>query len=251
MADGHSPLDQFRIKTIVQLPEFAGYNIDFTNASFAMLLATIVGYTMLMWGMRGRALVPGRLQSVVEMTYEFISGTLRENAGEAARPFFPFVFTLFMFILMCNLVGMLPYSFTATSHIVVTFALAALVFVGVTLIAILRHGSKFLMFFLPHGTPWWMAPMMYVIELFAYMARPMSLSIRLAANMIAGHTLLKVIAGFVVSMVAAGAVLGALSALPFGLLVILTGFEIGIAILHAYIFTVLTCVYLNDALHLH
>ncbi len=244
MAEGSSPLDQFTIKTIVQLPQLGGYNIDFTNTAFWMVMAVICAYGLLIIGMRGRALVPGRLQSLVEMTYEFVSGTLRENAGESARPYFPFIFTLFMFILMCNLLGMVPYSFTPTSHIIVTFALALIVFIGVTLIAFIKHGTKFLMFFLPDGTPWWMAPIMYVIELFAYLSRPVSLSIRLAANMMAGHIILKVTAGFVIALGIAGIV-------PFTFLVLLTGFEIGIAILHAYIFTVLSCVYLNDALHLH
>ncbi|NET71339.1 MAG: F0F1 ATP synthase subunit A [Sphaerospermopsis sp. SIO1G2] len=244
MAEGHSPLEQFTIKTLVQLPEMAGYNIDFTNTALWMVLAVCCAYLFLMVGMRSKALVPTRMQSLVEMSYEFISDTLKENAGEAARPYFPFIFTLFMFILMCNLLGMIPYSFTPTSHIIVTLVLAMMVFVGVTLVAIIKHGSKFLLFFLPDGTPWWMAPLMYFIELFAYLARPVSLSIRLAANMMAGHTILKVAAGFVLMMGLAGVV-------PFAFLVILTGFEIGIAILHAYIFTVLSCVYLNDALHLH
>lgn len=245
MSEGfHSPLEQFKIKTIQSMPEIAGYNVDFTNASAVMVLAVLCAYGLLMVGMRGRALVPSRMQSMVEITYEFISNVLRENAGEEARPYFPFIFTLFMFILMCNLLGMVPYQFTATSHIAVTFALAAVVFVGVTLIAIIKHGSKFLTFFLPEGTPLWLAPLMYVIELFAYMARPISLSVRLAANMMAGHTILKVIATFVIMMGIAGVI-------PFAFLVVLTGFEIGIAILHAYIFTVLSCVYLNDALHLH
>ncbi len=243
MAEIHSPLEQFKIMTIARLPELGGYNIDFTNSSVAMILAVIAAYGFLRFGM-GRALVPSRMQSMVELTYEFISNTLKENTGEAGRPFFPFVFTLFMFIMMCNLIGMLPYAFTATSHIIVTFALAAFVFVGVTLVAIIKHGSKFLTFFLPAGTPWWMAPLMYIIELFAYMARPISLSIRLAANMIAGHTILKVLASFALLM-------GVFGVLPGVFLVLLTGFEIGIAILHAYIFTVLSCVYLNDALHLH
>jgi F-type H+-transporting ATPase subunit a len=251
MAGGHSPLEQFTVKTLVQLPEVAGYNVDFTNASLFMVLAALCAYGFLMAGMRGRTLVPNRFQSLVELTHEFIAGTLRENAGEKGRPYFPFIFTLFMFVLMCNLLGMIPYSFTVTSHIIVTFALAGMVFVGVTLVAIVKHGTGFLMFFLPAGTPWWMAPLMYPIELFAYLARPVSLSIRLCANMVAGHTLLKVMAGFVVSMIGAGFVLGVTSILPFVFLVVFTGFEIGIAILHAYIFTVLTCVYLNDALHAH
>lgn len=240
----HSPLEQFEVKTIIQLPDLAGYNIDFTNSAAAMVLGVISLYFLMMMGMRGRTLVPGRMQSLAEMTYEFISDTLRDNAGEEARPYFPFIFTVFLFILACNLIGMVPYSFTPTSHIIVTFVLAMIVFVGVTAIAFIKHGRKFLLFFLPEGTPWWMAPLMYFIELFAYLSRPVSLSIRLAANMMAGHTILKVAAGFTI-------MLGIAGILPFAFLVILTGFEIGIAILHAYIFTVLSCVYLNDALHLH
>lgn len=245
MAEGHSPLAQFEIKSLVELPQLAGSNVDFTNAALFMVLAVVISYSFLMLGMRGRALVPGRLQSMVELTYEFISGTVRDNVGKEGKAFFPFIFTLFMFVLMCNLLGMVPYSFTVTSHIIVTFALAMAVFIGVTVIAISKHGlMAFLKFFLPAGTPWWMAPIMYFIELFAYLARPVSLSVRLAANMMAGHTMMKVIAGFVVTM-------GALGVLPLTFLVVLTGFEIFIAILQAYIFTILTCVYLNDALHLH
>ena len=245
MAGGHhSPLEQFTVKTLIRLPEIGGYNIDFTNASLFMMLATLCAYGFLAVGMRGATMVPNRFQSVVEMTYEFIAATVRDNVGAKGRPYFPFIFSLFMFILMCNLLGMIPYSFTPTSHIIVTFVLASIVFVGVTLLAFIKHGTKFLMFFLPEGTPGWMAPMMYLIELFAYLARPVSLSIRLAANIMAGHTMLKVIASFVIMLGIAGVV-------PLALLVVLTGFEVGIAILQAYIFTVLTCVYLHDALHLH
>jgi F-type H+-transporting ATPase subunit a len=243
MAD---PLHQFEVYPLVRLPELAGYNIDFTNASLFMVLAVLGTVLLMNLGMRGRALVPGRWQSVVELSYGFVANTVKDNVGSAGRPYFPFIFTLFMFILMCNLLGMVPYSFTVTSHIIVTFVLASAIFVGVTIIAIMKHGlGKFLGFFLPHGTPWWMAPMMYMIELFSYLARPVSLSVRLTANMMAGHTMLKVIAGFVVSL----GIIGGWA--PLGLLVILTGFEIFVAILQAYIFTVLTCVYLNDALHLH
>jgi F-type H+-transporting ATPase subunit a len=251
MADGHSPLDQFNIKVIQPLPELFGYNIDFTNTSFAMVLAVILAYFFLRIGMKNRTLVPHRMQSVVEVTYEFVSNTLKENAGEEARPYFPVIFTLFMFVLMCNLLGMIPYQFTATSHIIVTFALAAAVFLGVTLIGLVKHGIKFFGLFLPHGTPWWIAPLIIIIELLAYLSRPISLSIRLTANMVAGHLLLKIVAGFVVSMIASGIILSIVSVIPFALIVVLTGFEIGIAILHAYVFTLLTCVYLNDALHLH
>jgi len=211
-----------------------------------MALACIGVCMFLSLGMSSRSLVPGRWQSMVEMSYSFVANTLRDNAGKEGMPFFPLIFTLFMFVLFCNLFGMIPFSFTVTSHIIVTFAMAMFIFIGTTLVAIYKHGLfKFLGFFLPHGTPWWMAPMMYMIELFSFLARPVSLSVRLTANMMAGHTMLKVIAGFVVAL----GVLGGWA--PLILLVVLTGFEVFVAILQAYIFTVLTCVYLNDALHLH
>lgn len=245
MAEGHSPLEQFEVKPLVRMPELFGYNIDFTNASLFMLLSVIGVWAFLTLGMRGRALVPGRWQSMVEMTYGFVASTVKDNCGKEGKAYFPFIFSVFMFILFCNLFGMIPFSFTVTSHIIVTFALAILIFLGVTLIAVVKHGPfNFLKFFLPHGTPWWMAPVMYFIELFSYLARPVSLSVRLTANMMAGHTMLKVIAGFTVA-------LGIFGVAPLLLLIVLTGFEVFVAVLQAYIFTVLTCVYLNDALHLH
>jgi F-type H+-transporting ATPase subunit a len=195
--------------------------------------------------MRGRALVPGRWQSMAEMTYEFIAGMLQENVGQAGRKYFPFVFTLFMFILACNLLGMVPYSFTATSHIVVTFAMALVVFIGVTVIGFVRHGVHFLGFFVPSGVPVALLPLLVLIEVLSYLIRPVSLSLRLFANMMAGHTMLKVFAGFVVAL----GVLGGWAPLAF--VVALTGLEIGIAMLQAYVFTVLTCIYLNDAINLH
>lgn len=241
---GHSPLAQFEVKPLIPF-EINGIDVSFTNASLWMALVVISVGLIMGLGARKKALVPGRLQGVSEVLVQWISGTIRDSAGKDALKYFPYIFTLFIFILFSNLLGMVPYSFTVTSHIIVTFALAAVVFVACTLIAIWKHGiGKFLHFFLPHGTPWWMAPVMYFIELFSYLARPVSLSVRLAANMMAGHTMLKVIAGFVVMMGLGGIA-------PLALLVVLTGFEIGIAVLQAYIFTVLTCVYLNDALHLH
>lgn len=246
MSQGHSPLAQFEVNTLYPMPTLAGYNIDFTNASLFMVLAVFVSWVFLHFGMRKQAMVPGYWQSLVEMTYEMVAGTVRDNAGEEGKPFFPIIFTLFMFVLMCNLLGMMPYAFTVTSHIIVTFALAAFVFLGVTLIAIVKHGPvKFLGFFLPHGTPLWMAPVMYVIELFSYLSRPISLSVRLAANMLAGHILLKIVAGFIISL---GLIAGWL---PFGFTVMLSGFEVAVALIQAYIFTVLASIYLNDALHLH
>lgn len=242
---GHGPLHQFKIEPITSDLELFGLDVNFTNSSLYMVFASVLITLFLLGGMRKGALIPGRWQSMAEMSYEFIANMLRENTGAAGRRYFPFVFTLFMFILACNLLGMLPYSFTVTSHIIVTFALAVFIFVAVTIIGFIKHGLHFFHFFLPEGTPWWMAPLMVFIEVVAYLARPVSLSVRLAANMMAGHTMLKVIASFVIGL---GWMLGWL---PFALLMVLIGFEIFVAILQAYIFAILTCVYLNDAIHLH
>lgn len=239
-----NPLHQFEVQTWLSLPPLAGHNIDFTNASFFMVAAALASFSFLFFSMSKRAVVPGRFQSMAEMAYEFIAGTLKESAGSEAKPYFPFVFTLFMFVLMCNLLGMLPYSFTVTSHIIVTFALASLVFLMVIVIGFYNHGLHFFSLFAPKGIPFILMPLVVVIELFSFLMRPVSLSIRLAANMMAGHILLKVIAGFVATNIY-------IAIFPLGMSVLITGFEIGIAILQAYIFTVLTCVYLNDAIHLH
>jgi len=249
MADGSSPLDQFAVKTLIPVPSLGGYNIDFTNASLWMVVAVVGVFLFMTIGMRGRALVPGRWQSLVEMTYQFVASTVRETVGNDGRAYFPFIFTLFMFILFCNLFGMFPGSFTVTSHIIVTFAMAAVVFVGLTLVGIIKHGPiAFITRFFPKGLPLpvaiIMGPMIYGAELLSFMARPISLSVRLAANMVAGHVMLKVFAGFVV-------VLGAAGAVPLLFMVILSGFEFGVALLQAYIFTVLTCIYLSDVLHAH
>jgi F-type H+-transporting ATPase subunit a len=246
MSEGkHNPLEQFAIKYYTDLPHVFGMNLNFSNSALFMVLIVLVASVFLIASMRNKELVPGRWQSMAEIAYELVANTVKENVGQEGRAYFPFIFSVFMFVLLANLGGMMPYGFTVTSHIAVTFAMAAMIFLGVTLIAIVKHGKGFFGFFLPHGTPWWMAPLMIFIELFAYLARPVSLSVRLAANMMAGHTMLKVIAGFVIG-------LGwALGWAPIALLVVLTGFELFVAILQAYIFTVLTCVYLNDALHLH
>ncbi len=244
-SDSHNPLEQFAIRYYTDMPDVLGMNLNFNNSALFMVMSALLIMLFLTIGMKKRALVPSRFQSMAEMSYEMVANMLRDNVGNEGRQYFPFIFTTFMFVLTCNLLGMMPYSFTATSHIAVTFALAIVIFFGVTIIAIIKHGKKFFSFFLPHGTPWLMAPLMIFIELFAYIARPISLSIRLAANMMAGHTMLKVIAGFVFSL---GFLLGWA---PIALLVVLTGFEIFVAVLQAYIFAVLTCVYLNDAIHLH
>ena len=244
MAGADNPLAQFEIQYLSHFPEVMGLNFNYSNSSLFMTLTVILVTSLFAMGLRERALIPGRLQCFVELLYEFISDMVKENVGDKGRQYFPLIFTLFLFILGCNLLGMMPYGFTVTSHIAVTFALAMFIFFMVTIIALVKHGMKFFSFFLPHGTPWWLAPLMVFIELFAYLARPVSLSIRLAANMMAGHTMLKVIAGFVVTM-------GLLGVFPLLFLVVLSGFEVFVAILQAYIFAVLTCVYLNDAIHLH
>lgn len=240
----HSPLDQFKIKEIINLEMF-GYDISFTNSGLFMVLAATFLTVYFTMALGGRKLVPSRLQLSAELCYKLITGMLDQNVGEKGKPFVPLIFTIFMFILACNLLGMIPYGFTVTSHIAVTFALAMMVFLLVTLLGFILHGFHFFSLFLPAGTPWWLAPLMILIEVFAYLARPVSLSLRLAANMVAGHVLLKVMAGFVVSMAIY------LKFLPIPFIVILVGFEIFVAILQAYIFTILSCVYLNDAINLH
>jgi F-type H+-transporting ATPase subunit a len=238
-----SPLQQFEIKPIAPI-EVGGVDISFTNSSLFMVIVITAVTLFLVLGMRKRAMVPGRWQSMAELSYEFIAGLIRENVGHEGRAYFPFVFTLFMFILFANIIGLIPYSFTVTSHIIVTFALAAVVFLGVTVIAILKHGVKFFGFFLPPGAPIYLAPLMVPIEVLSYLARPVTLALRLFANMMAGHTLLKVIAGFVV-------LLGLFGIAPLAVLVALFLLELIVAILQAYVFAILTCIYLHDALHLH
>jgi F-type H+-transporting ATPase subunit a len=240
----HGPMHQFEVHPIVPI-DIAGFDISFTNASLWMVLAVLSITLLLGVGIRSRAMVPGRMQSIAELSYEFIANMLRENVGSGGRQFFPFIFTLFMFIITCNVFGMLPYSFTVTSHIVVTFAIAILCFFIVIGVGIARHGLHFFSLFLPSGLPLVMAPLMLPIELISFLARPFTLSVRLSANMLAGHAMMKVIAGFVLTL---GWMLGWM---PFLFLVVLTGFEIFVAILQAYIFTILVCVYLNDAVNLH
>ncbi|MGC0371615.1 MAG: hypothetical protein DGJ47_000306 [Rickettsiaceae bacterium] len=240
----HNPLEQFKIKELYNLDLF-GMDISFTNSSLFMVLtlATIISFFYL--ALRNKQMTPSRLQLSAELIYSLADHTTMQNVGEKGKKFVPFIFSIFLFILTCNLFGMMPYGFTVTSHILITFALAMVIFTMVTLLGFYLHGLHFLSLFLPAGTPWWLAPLMVVIELFAYLARPVSLSLRLAANMVAGHVLLKVMAGFVISMAIY------LKFLPVPFIVILIGFEIFVAILQAYIFTILSCVYLNDAINLH
>ena len=236
-------MEQFEIRRLADL-EFLGFDASFTNSSLYMVLgvAFIVGFLAL--SMTGRSLVPTRIQSIAELSYEFVANMVRENVGQAGMKYFPFVFSLFMFILVLNMIGMIPYSFTVTSHIIVTFALAALVITVVTLIGFARHGVGYLRLFVPEGVPIWRMPLILPIELISYLIRPVSLSVRLFANMMAGHTMLKVFAGFIVS-------LGAFGVAPLVFTIAFTGLEFVVAFLQAFIFTVLTCIYLNDAVNMH
>lgn len=209
-----------------------------------MAIAVAAITVFVVGGMRGRALIPGRWQSMTELSYEFVAGMVRENVGSEGRQYFPFIFSLFMFILFGNLLGMVPYSFTFTSHIIVTFAMAIFVFLLVTLVGLARHGLHFFGYFFPQGAPVAMAPLIIPIEILSYLSRPVSLSIRLFANMMAGHTMMKVFALFTIS-------LGFFGFAPIAVNVALTGFEILVAVLQAYVFTILTCLYLHDAIHLH
>ena len=248
MAEAHSPLEQFIIRPIADF-EIFGVDATITNSAVFMMIAVVLITLFLVMATARRSLVPGRWQSMAELSYEFIANMLRENVGSEGRKYFPFMFTLFMFILFGNLLGMIPYSFTFTSHIVVTFIMAAVVFVGVTIIGFARHGLGFLRLFVPSGVPVFLLPLLVIIEVISYLTRPISLSVRLFANMLAGHTMLKLFGTFVVGMGASLAIVGGVAPLVF--IVALTGLEIGIAFLQAYVFVILSCIYLNDAVNLH
>lgn len=240
MAD---PLHQFVITKTIPI-DVAGLDLSFTNASAWMLIVTGLASLLIWAGLRKPALVPGRAQSAVEMLYEVVDETIVSSAGPEARKYFPLVFTTFLFILFANLAGLLPYSFTVTSHIAVTFAMALIAFIGITLVGIANQGLGFLRMFAPPGVPAVMYLILTPIEIVSYFIRPISLSVRLFANMMAGHVLLKVLAGFVVA-------LGVFGAIPLLVVVAMTALETLVAVLQAYVFTVLVCVYLNDALHAH
>lgn len=243
--DAHSPLHQFQIEPLIPI-HLGGLNLSFTNSSLWIMVAIACASVLFVLGLRRRAVVPGRMQGMMEVLVEFMQNTLRETAGDEAKRYFIPVFTLFLFVLLCNLLGMVPHSFTATSHVAVTITLSAGVFIAVTGLAIYKHGLlHFLGAFVPEGTPWPMVPLMFLLELISYLARPISLSLRLAINMTAGHILLKVFGALIVTF----GLVGLFTAFP--LLVVMIGFELMVAVLQAYIFTILTCVYLNQALHLH
>jgi len=240
-----NPMHQFEVYRIGPEIKFGAINLSFTNASLFMTISAISILLLLYFGTKKKLLIPSKLQLITEMIYTFIAKMINDTAGSNAKAFFPFIFTLFMFVLFCNMIGMLPYSFTVTSHIIVTFVLAALVFVGVTILGFIKHGFGYLELFVPKGVPKLLLPLIIIIEIISYLSRPVSLSVRLFANMMAGHTMLKVFGGFVIS-------LGLLGGwLPLSFSVALTGLEILVAFLQAYVFAILTCIYLNDALNLH
>ena len=240
MAD---PIHQFEIKKIVPL-ELNNIDISFTNSSMFMILAVLVVSIFLILSIKNKKVIPNRFQIISELLYEFIANMINDNIGHKGKKFFPFIFTLFTFILFGNLLGMLPYSFTFTSHIIVTFVLAMFIFLFVTLIGIFIHGFKFFGLFVPKGVPMLMLPLMVPIEIISYLSRPISLSVRLFANMMAGHTMLKIFAGFIIP-------LGIFGVAPLMVDVALTALEVLIAFLQAYVFTILTCLYLNESINLH
>ena len=237
-------MHQFNVYRIGPEISLGNVDISFTNASLFMIISALTIISVFFVGTRRKAIIPTKIQLLTELSYTLVSKMISDTAGSKAKPYFPFVFSLFMFVLFCNMLGMLPYSFTVTSHIIVTFALAAVIFVGVTIIGFVNHGTGYLKLFIPSGVPLFLLPLIVIIEIISYLSRPVSLSVRLFANMMAGHTMLKVFGGFVISL----GILGGL--LPLSFTVALTGLEILIAFLQAYVFAILTCIYLNDALNL-
>ena len=245
------PLHQFNIYPLISI-DISGGNVSFTNSSLFMLLAALGGLFLVIGGMRKRLLVPDRFQSAAELSYEFISGMVHSNTGHEGRPFVPFVFALFLFLLFGNCIGMIPYTFTFTSHLVVTATLAMVVFVMVTLLGFIKHGLHFFSKFVPKGVPPALMPLMIPLEIISYFIRPVSLSVRLFANIMAGHTMLKVFAGFIVMMAGAMGFVGyLLGMLPLALVVVLVGFEFFVAFIQAYVFALLTVIYIQDSLEMH
>ncbi len=243
------PIHQFQLKHLFSLGHIGPYEIVFTNSSLFMLIALLATAALMLIPTRSRAMIPSRIQSVAEISYEFVANTIRSTAGKEGMKFFPLVFSLFFFVLMVNFLGLLPYGFTVTSHIIVTVALAMLVFLTVIVYGFYKNGLKFFKLFVPSGIPIIILPLIVFIEVLSFFSRPISHSVRLFANMLAGHITLKVFAGFIVmlSALGIGGIIGAI--LPLALVVALTALEFLVAFLQAYVFAILTCIYLNDAIH--
>ena len=239
-----NPMHQFNVYKIGPDISLGNVDISFTNSSLFMVISALGIISLFFAGTQRKAIIPTKIQLLAEISYTFISKMINDTVGPKGKPYFPFIFSLFMFVLFCNMIGMLPYSFTVTSHIIVTFTLAAIIFVGVTIIGFIKHGVRYLKLFAPSGVPLVLLPLIVIIEIISYLSRPLSLSVRLFANMMAGHTMLKVFGGFVISLGIIG------GWLPLSFAVALTGLEILIAFLQAYVFAILTCIYLNDALNL-
>jgi F-type H+-transporting ATPase subunit a len=246
-----TPLEQFSIISLIPI-RLGNLDLSFTNSSFYLLCST--GLVFLLFHLvtlNGGNIVPSRWQSLVEMIYEFVISLVEEQIGAKGRKYFPLIFTTFVFLLFTNLIGMIPYSFTATSHLIVTFGLSLSLFIGITIVGFQIHGLHFFSFLLPKGAPLILAPLLVVLELVSYCFRAISLGVRLFANMMAGHTLVKILSGFAWTMLSVGGLLTMASIIPFGIVFALTGLEIGVACLQAYVFTILSCIYLNDAINLH
>ncbi|MDA9177768.1 F0F1 ATP synthase subunit A [Candidatus Pelagibacter sp.] len=240
-----NPMTQFEVYRIGPEIKVGAFDISFTNASLFMFVSSLAILIIFNLGSKKNSLLPNKLQLMSELSYTFVSKMIADTAGSKARPYFAFIFSLFMFVLFCNMFGMIPYTFTVTSHIIVTFVLASFIFISITVIGFIKHGFGYLKLFVPSGVPVVLLPLIVVIEIISYLSRPISLSVRLFANMMAGHTMMKVFGGFVISLGIVG------GWLPLSFSVALTGLEILVAFLQAYVFAILTCIYLNDALNLH
>ena len=240
-----NPMHQFNVYRIGPEIKLGTFDISFTNASLFMALSSFTIIILFLIGTKKKSIIPSKIQLLTELSFNFISKMINDTAGSKAKPYFAFIFSLFMFVLFCNMFGMIPYSFTVTSHIIVTFMLAIFIFIGITIIGFLKHGLDYLKLFVPDGVPKILLPLIVIIEIISYLSRPLSLSVRLFANMMAGHTMLKVFGGFVISLGLIG------GWLPLSFSVALTGLEILVAFLQAYVFAILTCIYLNDALNLN
>ena len=240
-----NPMNQFEVYRIGPEIKLGAIDISFTNASLFMVISSLAILLVFNLGSKKNSLLPSKMQLLSELSYTFVSKMISDTAGSKAKPYFAFIFSIFMFVLFCNMFGMIPYAFTVTSHIIVTFILASFIFVGVTIIVFMKHGLGYLKLFVPSGVPAVLLPLIVVIEIISYLSRPVSLSVRLFANMMAGHTMMKVFGGFVISLGIVG------GWLPLSFSVALTGLEILVAFLQAYVFAILTCIYLNDALNLH
>ncbi|MEM8854335.1 MAG: F0F1 ATP synthase subunit A [Pseudomonadota bacterium] len=247
---GLDPIKQFEVKSLIDI-NVGGVDLSFTNVSLFMMVATGLTIALMVIPTGGRALIPGRWQNVAEMSYEFAANMLRSSAGTGGMKFFPLVFSLFMFILMANLLGMFPYFYTATSQLAVTVTLAMLVILTVVISGLRNHGLSWFRLFVPSGVPGYVLPLVSAIEVISFLSRPVSLSVRLFANMLAGHITLKVFAAFVVSLGSLGAVGTVAAILPLGMTVAITALEFLVSVLQAYVFAILTCIYLNDAVHPH